>query len=137
MAANAMYAVQLCSGKSFTRSRGHCRAGLYPTDSSSPSSRFSVSSPIAPSAMVPENSTAVIAQSYDSLLYSGPVSIGERSMETDRGHMSWVEAGAGWPVILLHAFPLEAAMWRPQLECVPQGWRFIAPDLRGFGRSVP
>src|SRR5436190_22250807 len=51
--------------------------------------------------------------------------------------MSWLEAGAGWPLILLHAFPLEAAMWRPQLECVPQGWRFIAPDLRGFGRFLP
>jgi 3-oxoadipate enol-lactonase len=63
--------------------------------------------------------------------------IAERSMETARGHMSWLEAGAGWPVILLHAFPLEAGMWRPQLEAVPQGWRFIAPDLRGFGRSRP
>jgi 3-oxoadipate enol-lactonase len=26
-------------------------------------------------------------------------------------------------------------MWQPQLAVVPQGWRFIAPDLRGFGRS--
>src|SRR5688500_699179 len=26
-------------------------------------------------------------------------------------------------------------MWRPQLEAVPEGWRFVAPDLRGFGRS--
>jgi pimeloyl-ACP methyl ester carboxylesterase len=50
--------------------------------------------------------------------------------------MAWVEAGAGWPVILLHAFPLNAGMWRPQLERVPEGWRFIAPDLRGFGRSA-
>lgn len=36
-------------------------------------------------------------------------------------------------MVLLHAFPLSADMWRPQLECVPEGWRFIAPDLRGFG----
>ncbi len=56
-------------------------------------------------------------------------------METERGPMSWLEAGAGWPVVLLHAFPLEAEIWRPQLEAVPEGWRFIAPDLRGFGRS--
>ena len=48
-----------------------------------------------------------------------------------RGDMSWLEAGAGWPVVLLHAFPLNAEMWRPQLERVPDGWRFIAPDLRG------
>jgi 3-oxoadipate enol-lactonase len=44
-------------------------------------------------------------------------------------------AGSGWPVVLLHAFPLSADMWRPQLEDVPDGWRYIAPDLRGFGRT--
>ena len=45
----------------------------------------------------------------------------------------YLEAGSGWPVVLIHAFPLNADMWRPQLERVPEGWRFIAPDLRGFG----
>lgn len=61
----------------------------------------------------------------------------ERAMETERGAMAWLESGAGWPVILLHAFPLHAGIWRPQLDAVPQGWRFIAPDLRGFGRFLP
>ena len=28
---------------------------------------------------------------------------------------------------------MTADMWRPQLERVPQGWRYIAPDVRGFG----
>ena len=65
------------------------------------------------------------------------MNIRERSMETARGRMTWLEAGAGWPVVLLHAFPLSADMWRPQLDRVPDGWRFIAPDLRGFGRSLP
>lgn len=45
----------------------------------------------------------------------------------------YLQAGAGWPVLLLHAFPVNADLWRPQLESVPEGWRFIAPDLRGFG----
>jgi pimeloyl-ACP methyl ester carboxylesterase len=58
-----------------------------------------------------------------------------RSIETGGRRLAWLEAGAGWPVILLHAFPLKAEMWRPQLERVPAGWRFIAPDLRGFGRA--
>jgi pimeloyl-ACP methyl ester carboxylesterase len=49
----------------------------------------------------------------------------------------YLEAGAGWPLILLHAFPLNADMWRPQLERVPDGWRFIAPDLHGFGPGQP
>jgi pimeloyl-ACP methyl ester carboxylesterase len=57
----------------------------------------------------------------------------ERTMSIDGGGVTWLEAGAGWPLILLHGFPLNAGMWRPQLEAVPEGWRFIAPDLRGFG----
>jgi len=59
----------------------------------------------------------------------------EGKTRTSRGDASWLEAGAGWPVVLLHAFPLHAEMWRPQLERVPEGWRFIAPDFRGFGRN--
>ncbi len=35
-------------------------------------------------------------------------------------------------LVLIHAFPLSADMWLPQLARVPLGWRFIAPDLRGF-----
>ena len=61
--------------------------------------------------------------------------INERAIETDRGRVAYLEAGAGWPVVLIHAFPLAAEMWRPQLERVPMGSWFIAPDLRGFGRS--
>jgi len=45
----------------------------------------------------------------------------------------FLDAGAGWPVLLIHAFPVNADMWRPQLERVPEGWRYIAPDVRGFG----
>lgn len=45
----------------------------------------------------------------------------------------YLAAGSGWPVVLLHAFPLNADMWRPQLDRTPEGWRYIAPDLRGFG----
>src|SRR5262245_55821661 len=47
----------------------------------------------------------------------------------------YFEAGSGQPLILVHAFPLNAEMWRPQLERVPGGWRFVAPDLRGFGEG--
>lgn len=58
-----------------------------------------------------------------------------RSLETAGRRLAWLESGAGWPLILLHAFPFRADMWRPQLEAVPASWRFIAPDLRGFGRA--
>ena len=32
-------------------------------------------------------------------------------------------------VVLLHAFPLSAAMWQPQLDALSDRWRLIAPDL--------
>jgi 3-oxoadipate enol-lactonase len=55
-------------------------------------------------------------------------------------HAEHTQAGADAhlpTVLLLHAFPLAADMWRPQLAAVPSGWRFIAPDFRGFGESAP
>lgn len=35
-------------------------------------------------------------------------------------------------LVLLHAFPLNARMFEPQLALSAQGWRVIAPHLRGF-----
>jgi len=40
-------------------------------------------------------------------------------------------------LVLLHAFPLAAAMWEPQFAALPPGWRVVAPDLAGFGESAP
>lgn len=50
------------------------------------------------------------------------------------------DRGTGTPLVLLHAFPLPAAMWTAQLEQLPgrsgESARVIAPDQRGFG-GVP
>ena len=35
-------------------------------------------------------------------------------------------------LVLVHAFPLCADQWLPQLARPPLGWRIVAPDLRGF-----
>lgn len=35
-------------------------------------------------------------------------------------------------LVLIHAFPLNARMWEPQLSLAEHGWRVIAPQLRGF-----
>jgi len=43
--------------------------------------------------------------------------------------------GAGQVVLLLHAFPLNSAMWEQQTESLSDRFRFIAPDLTGFGGS--
>lgn len=45
----------------------------------------------------------------------------------------YLEAGSGTPIVLLHAFPLHANQWLPQIDRPPRGWRVIAPDLRGWG----
>ena len=57
----------------------------------------------------------------------------ERRTAVNGRIVRYLEAGLGRPVILLHAFPLNADMWRPVLERTPAGWRFIAPDFRGLG----
>ena len=42
----------------------------------------------------------------------------------------------GPPVLLIHGFPLNRRMWRPQIEALSAaGHRVLAPDLRGFGDS--
>ena len=38
-------------------------------------------------------------------------------------------------VVFLHAFPMQAAMWESTAGAMPEGWRAVAPDLRGFGES--
>lgn len=64
------------------------------------------------------------------------VMVRQERIRVGQGTLRYLDAGRGWPVVLLHGFPLSADMWRPQLENVPDGWRFIAPDLRGFGPAA-
>src|SRR5689334_11664003 len=47
----------------------------------------------------------------------------------------FVDEGRGDPIVLLHAFPLEGAMWDAERAELRQSHRVIVPDLRGFGRS--
>lgn len=49
--------------------------------------------------------------------------------------INWREAGAGDPVVFIHGFPFNSGIWEAQLNDVPPGWWYIAPDLRGFGGS--
>ena len=37
--------------------------------------------------------------------------------------------------MFLHTFPVHAEMWNVTLGAVPEGWRAIAPDLRGLGQT--
>jgi 3-oxoadipate enol-lactonase len=57
------------------------------------------------------------------------------SEPTPHGALSYGDEGDGPPVVLLHAFPLARAMWRPQVEDLRGDYRIITPDLPGFGTS--
>lgn len=47
------------------------------------------------------------------------------------------EFGTGKAIVLLHAFPLSASMWKHQVSpLVVAGWRVILPDFPGFGKSL-
>ena len=51
--------------------------------------------------------------------------------------MNVASAGSGRPVVLLHGFPDSWRLWRHQIRVLADdGYRVIAPDLRGFGRST-
>lgn len=44
--------------------------------------------------------------------------------------------GSGPPVVLLHGFPENSHSWRHQIPALAgAGYRVMAPDLRGYGRS--
>jgi 3-oxoadipate enol-lactonase len=48
------------------------------------------------------------------------------------------DVGKGLPVVLLHAFPFDRAMWEPQLAPIAAaGCRVLAPDLPEFGETTP
>jgi 3-oxoadipate enol-lactonase len=47
-----------------------------------------------------------------------------------------VDQGEGSPVVFVHGFPLNHAMWNAQIPVFAERHRVIAPDLRGFGESV-
>lgn len=50
--------------------------------------------------------------------------------------LSFKEYGSGFPVVMLHAFPLDGRMWDQNAETLAKaGYRVIVPDLTGFGRS--
>ena len=53
----------------------------------------------------------------------------------DGVRLHYLDEGRGPPVMLLHAFPLSSEMYRPQISALGSKYRFILPDLRGFGGS--
>jgi pimeloyl-ACP methyl ester carboxylesterase len=54
----------------------------------------------------------------------------------DGARTHYLDQGEGEPaLVLLHAFPLRAAMWTSQLDALSATTRVVAPDLLGFGAT--
>ena len=50
-------------------------------------------------------------------------------------HMNYEVAGDGPPLVLIHAWPTDHAVWQLQVPVFSQYYRTIAVDLRGCGQS--
>ena len=60
----------------------------------------------------------------------------ERTISTNGVDLHVTEEGSGPPVILAHGFPELGYSWRHQLPFLAgHGYRAVAPDQRGYGRS--
>ena len=61
---------------------------------------------------------------------------GGRTVAVNGVELRVIEEGSGFPVVLAHGFPELAFSWRHQLPALAAaGYRAVAPDQRGYGRS--
>lgn len=62
--------------------------------------------------------------------------IRHRQLQLGEIELHVAEQGEGRPVLLLHGFPELWYSWRHQMAALADaGYRAVAPDMRGFGRS--
>ncbi len=59
------------------------------------------------------------------------------TVDVPGGAIAYREAGSGPLVLLIHGFPESSAAWRHQLPALAAaGYRAVAMDVRGYGRSL-
>lgn len=63
--------------------------------------------------------------------------IDSKSIATEHGEITCLEAGTGAPLVLLHGIGSGAASWQAQLEEFSDRYRVIAWDAPGYGGSAP
>jgi pimeloyl-ACP methyl ester carboxylesterase len=55
--------------------------------------------------------------------------------QLSHGPLAYIDRGQGLPLLLVHGFPLDHAMWSAQIDALSSQARVVAPDVRGFGKS--
>ncbi len=58
-----------------------------------------------------------------------------KSININNVNIAYREEGRGRPVILVHGFASSSYTWLSLVRSLPSGFRYIALDLKGFGRS--
>lgn len=81
-------------------------------------------------ALLQSKLTAALAESQSSFnFFSSPNFVNVNGIK-----LAYYEKGEGVPVVFCHGFPELAFTWRHQIETLSiNGYRAIAPDLRGYG----
>ncbi len=80
--------------------------------------------------------SGVDSQPASSALVSPVEGVRLRMVETNGVRLRVAEAGQGPLVILVHGWPESWYSWRHQIAAIAaQGYRVIAPDMRGYGGS--
>lgn len=61
--------------------------------------------------------------------------VSEETVQTDRLRLHYLESGPadGIPVVLVHGNLATGRFYEPLMSAVPAGYRYLAPDMRGFG----
>lgn len=49
--------------------------------------------------------------------------------------ISYTDSGSGTPLVLIHAFPTDQRLWKPQQDELKTNFRVITLDLSGFGKA--
>ncbi len=63
------------------------------------------------------------------------LAMNEGFVTSGQDRLFYREAGEGKAVMFIHAGVADSRMWQPQFEAVPDGYRYVAQDERGFGRT--
>src|SRR5690349_8443947 len=56
-------------------------------------------------------------------------------IRSDDIQLNYETVGSGFPVVLIHPFPVHHEFWAPLAEKLSTRYRLILPDLRAHGRS--
>ena len=57
-----------------------------------------------------------------------------RHVDVNGVRLAYDDVGEGPAIVFIHGFMFDRTMWRSQVAAL-EGWRRIAPDLRGHGQS--